>query len=255
MTATSRPSPSPRSRSSSRAPTGYRSISQNFGDLEDLHRFPLESLHSFSFAQQSEELLHSRQNILKRSIDFMRDRMGWAATNPGIANAQANVSGNADIQTMMDLLNRAHVLDEETSSHARGPITGPAEVNGDNIFEKAFSDHGSSPISTRDATFEPSSGSQATSESSQLLSTMPNDRILQSRRDLIFAPSSRRVSLKRPSFCLPQKQADGYFSSTVFIVGSLRISGLLDHWTWFAKFCLAHPQQQMDPRFPGRVPD
>ncbi|KAJ5919772.1 hypothetical protein N7454_009607 [Penicillium verhagenii] len=194
-----RPPPSMRSSSSSRAHTGRMSTSQEFGDLEDLHRFPLESLHSFSFAQQSEELLHSRQNILKRSIDFMRDRMGWAASSAAIANAQANMSGDTDIQSMMDLLTRAHVLDEESANHGRGPITGPAEVNGDNIFERAFSDRGSPPVSARDSAFEPFPGSQATSDSSsQLLSPISsNDRIPASRMDLKSAPSSRRVSLKR----------------------------------------------------------
>lgn len=196
--ASTRPTPSTRSSSSSRAHTGQLSMSQNLGELEDLHRFPLESLHSFSFAQQSEELLHSRQNILKRSIDFMRDRMGWAASNHAIASAQANMSGDADIQGMMDLLTRAHVLNEENAANARGPTTGPADVNGDNIFEKAFSDHGPSPISTRDAPQEQSlPGSLATSGSYQLLSQVPSDRIPQSRKDLYSAPSSRRVSLKR----------------------------------------------------------
>ena len=168
-----------------------------FGDLEDLHRFPLESLHSFSFAQQSEELLHNRQNLLKRSIDFMRDRMGWAATNAALANAQANVTGDSDLQNMMDLLSRAHVLDEDHANRTQGPITGPADVNGDNIFERAFSERGS-PISPRDAPQESAPGSQATSDSSQLFSPLSsNDRIPQSRKDLISAPSSRRVSLKR----------------------------------------------------------
>lgn len=167
-------------------------MSQSFGDLEDLHRFPLESLHSFSFAQQSEELLHSRQNILKRSIDFMRDRMGWAASNAAIANAQANMTGDSDVQSMMDLLTRAQVLEEDSANHARGPVTGPADVNGDNIFERAFSERGS------DAPQGSTSGLQATSDdSSQLLSPIPHDRIPQSRKDLISAPSSRRVSLKR----------------------------------------------------------
>lgn len=197
-TTSTRPTPSTRSRSSSRAHNGHLSMSQNFGELEDLHRFPLESLHSFSFAQQSEELLHSRQNILKRSIDFMRDRMGWAASNPAIVNAQANLSGDADLQGMMDLLTRAHVLDEDNAANPRGPTTGPADVNGDNIFDKAFSDRGS-PISTRDAPQEQFllTGSQATSEGSQLLSPVPCERIPQSRKDLYSAPSSRRVSLKR----------------------------------------------------------
>ncbi|KAJ5609803.1 hypothetical protein N7528_010370 [Penicillium herquei] len=193
-----RPPPSMRSSSSSRAHTGRMSMNQqNSGDLEDLHRFPFESLHSFSFAQQSEELLHTRQNILKRSIDFMRDRMGWAASNAAIANAQANITGDTDLQSMMDLLTRAHVLDEESANHGRGPITGPADINGDNIFERAFSDHSSSPVSTRDSALEARSGSQV-SDSSQLLSpTVSNDRISPSRMDLKSAPASRRVSLKR----------------------------------------------------------
>jgi len=166
----------------------------SFGDLEDLHRFPLESLHSFSFAQQSEELLHSRQNLLKRSMDFMRDRMGWAASNAGLASAQANATGDSDLQNMMDLLTRAHVLEED---HTNRTLTGPADVNGENIFERAFSERGS-PISTRDAPQESAPGSQATSDSSQLLSTLSsNDRIPQPRRSLVSAPSSGRVSLKR----------------------------------------------------------
>ncbi|KAJ5132158.1 hypothetical protein N7448_006316, partial [Penicillium atrosanguineum] len=197
-TSNTRPSPTQRSASSSRAPTGRMSLSA-FGDLEDLHRFPLESLHSFSFAQQSEELLHNRQNLLKRSIDFMRDRMGWAATNAGIANAQANAMGDADLQNMMDLLNRAHVLDEDHANRTQGPITGPADVNGENIFERAFSERGS-PINARDSTQDSAPGSQATSDSSQMLSPLSsNDRILQSRNDLKVksASTSRRVSLKR----------------------------------------------------------
>lgn len=168
-------------------------------DLEDLHRFPLESLHSFSFAQQSEEFLHSRQNILKRSIDFMRDRMGWAATNPAIANAQANVSGDPEMQGMMDLLARANML--ETQDHqipGRGPITGPAEINGDNVFERAFSDGDSlSPVSTRDMAQESLTSGSHQSDSSHLLSPVPSDQISNQRRDLIAAPTSRRVSLKR----------------------------------------------------------
>lgn len=177
------------------------SLSQNAGDLEDLHRFPLESLHSFSFAQQSEELLQSRQNILKRSMDFMRDRMGWAASNSAIANAQANATGDTDIQSMMELLTRANVLEENPSKQSQGPITGPAEINGHNVFEKAFSDHSTSPVSSQDLTREHSfpsvPGSQTTtSDSSQLLSPI-HDRIPSSRADLISAPSSRRVSLKR----------------------------------------------------------
>jgi protein-serine/threonine kinase len=122
------------------APTAPGSPTFAFG--EDLSRFPSESLHSFSFATQSEEFIHNRQNVLKRSIDFMRDRLGWAATNPGIANAQAKLSGDQEVQSMMELLNRANLIGHEgAGAHglgALGPITGPADMSGENLFDKNF---------------------------------------------------------------------------------------------------------------------
>lgn len=129
----------------------------------------------------------------------MRDRMGWAATNAGIANAQANASGDPEMQGMMDLLARANMLEtQEHQAPGRGPITGPAEVNGDNVFEKAFSDGDSlSPVTTRDASQESISSGSHPSDSSHLMSPVPSDRISNQRRDLISAPTSRRVSLKR----------------------------------------------------------
>ncbi|KAF1925539.1 Pkinase-domain-containing protein [Didymella exigua CBS 183.55] len=109
---------------------------------EDLMRFPSESLHSFSFATQSDEFIHNRQNVLKRSIDFMRDRLGWAATNPGIANAQAQLSGDLEVQSMMELLQRANLIGQDgTGAHglgALGPVTGPADMSGENPFDKGF---------------------------------------------------------------------------------------------------------------------
>ncbi|KAF2030670.1 Pkinase-domain-containing protein [Setomelanomma holmii] len=116
--------------------------SPTFAFGEDLTRFPSESLHSFSFATQSEEFIHNRQNVLKRSIDFMRDRLGWAATNPGIANAQAKLSGDQEVQSMMELLSRANLIGHEgAGAHglsSLGPITGPADMSGENLFEKDF---------------------------------------------------------------------------------------------------------------------
>jgi protein-serine/threonine kinase len=111
--------------------------------LEDLQRFPSESLHSFSFAHQSEDYLHSRQNIIRKSIEFMRDRLGWAASSPALASAQARVSGDAELQSMMDLLKKANILGVDTGIAENdllsyGPLTGPADVDGANIFEKSF---------------------------------------------------------------------------------------------------------------------
>lgn len=119
---------------------------------EDLTRFPTESLHSFSFAHQTEDSLYSRQNVLKRSIDFMRDRLGWAGTNPAVAQAQAKVSGDQELQSMMELLARANLIGQEGPSNQglgllAGPVTGPADLSGENVFEKSFAPRAESPAS------------------------------------------------------------------------------------------------------------
>lgn len=118
---------------------------------EDLSRFPSESLHSFSFAHQSEDLIHNRQNVLKRSIEFMKDRMGWSvAPNAAIASAQARVTGDMEMQSMLDLLARAQLVGASNLPNAdqsipTGPLTGPAEMSGTNVFEKEFIPRVSSP--------------------------------------------------------------------------------------------------------------
>lgn len=119
---------------------GPSSPSLNFG--EDLSRFPTESLHSFSFAHQSEGTLHNRQSVLKRAVEFMRDRLGFGAQHPGVMTAQAKVSGDAEVQSMVDLLLRANILgnDSQHTQSARqlqGPMTGPADGER-NVFENAF---------------------------------------------------------------------------------------------------------------------
>ena len=124
--------------------------SPTFNFTEDLSRFPSESLHSFSFAHQSEDALHNRQNVLRRSIDFMRDRLGSAANHPGLVTAQAKVTGDAEIQSMMELLTRANVLGHDTENSQRsyflnGPLTGPADVDASNVFENAFLPRSQSP--------------------------------------------------------------------------------------------------------------
>ncbi|KZF22218.1 Pkinase-domain-containing protein [Xylona heveae TC161] len=129
-------------------PNGPASPTFNFS--EDLSRFPCESLHSFSFAHQSEEYIHNRQNVLKRSMDFLRDRLGWATSNPGIASAQARISGDQEAQSMMELLARANLVrHDDSTGHglglSGGPLTGPAELTGGNIFEKNFFPQSQSP--------------------------------------------------------------------------------------------------------------
>lgn len=110
---------------------------------EDLTRFPSESLHSFSFAHQSNESLHNRQNVLKRSIDFMRDKLAWASTSPRIASAQARLAGDEELLSMMELLQKANIAGP-TSLNVTGlgldigPLTGPAHLANENVFEKSF---------------------------------------------------------------------------------------------------------------------
>ncbi|MCJ1307321.1 hypothetical protein MMC25_000967 [Agyrium rufum] len=116
--------------------------SPSFNFSEDLTRFPSESLHSFSFAHQPEDALHSRQNVMKRSIEFMRDRPGWAGTNPGLLTAQAKASGDLEYQSMLELLVRARVLGSESESKVQqqfysAPFTGPALGEG-NVFERTL---------------------------------------------------------------------------------------------------------------------
>jgi protein-serine/threonine kinase len=128
-------------RPSTHLPSGAASPTPSLS--EDLTRFPSESLHSFSFAQQSEDSIHNRQNVLKRSIDFMRDKVGWAATNPGIASAQARLSGDPELQSMVELLSRAQLMGPDNAQSLggfgnAGPLTGPADTSADNVFEKTF---------------------------------------------------------------------------------------------------------------------
>jgi protein-serine/threonine kinase len=72
----------------------------------------------------------------------MQNKLGWAAANPGIAHAQAKLSGDQEVQSMMELLTRANLIGQEAQgAHglgALGPLTGPAEVDGKNLFEKSF---------------------------------------------------------------------------------------------------------------------
>lgn len=123
---------------------------------EDLSRFPSESLHSFSFAHQSEDFLHNRQNVLKRSLEFMKDRMGLSmtSTQAGLASAQARVTGDVDAQHMLELLARAQVIgagnlpNPDPSSVVVPPLTGPADLSAENVFEKQFSPRASISEST-----------------------------------------------------------------------------------------------------------
>jgi protein-serine/threonine kinase len=118
---------------------------------EDLSRFPSESLHSFSFAHQSEDLIHNRQTVLKRSLEFMKDRMGWSvASNAAMASAQARVTGDVETQNMLELLAKAQLvgagnIPNGDPSLVTGPLSGPAALSDENVFEKGFAPRTASP--------------------------------------------------------------------------------------------------------------
>lgn len=110
--------------------------------MEDLQRFPAESLHSFSFARQSEDFLHSREAIIEKTMDFVRSNKSLK-NNVGLAHAQAKVSGDTEIQDVMNLLKKAKVvpsLDIKAANQRMsvGPLTGPAHFDGRNVFEQSF---------------------------------------------------------------------------------------------------------------------
>ncbi|KAF7122535.1 hypothetical protein CNMCM5793_000560 [Aspergillus hiratsukae] len=168
------------------------SSNDSISTLEDLHRFPLESLHSFSFAQQSEELLNSRHNILKRSIDFMRDRFGWSAGHPAIVNAQARMAGDAEAQSMVEVMSRTSIAGKEDRHNyaglSRGPLTSPPDVDSSNIFDQAFT----GPAGSASEIKATRQGHDASGGNFLSTGNIPHQR-----REMKSAPSSRRVSLKR----------------------------------------------------------
>ncbi|KAM5450966.1 serine/threonine protein kinase [Microsporum audouinii] len=161
--------------------------------VEDLYRFPSESLHSFSFAKQSDDLLNNRHNLLKRSIDFLKDRIGLAANDSGQGDGQAQMSDENEIQWMMDILSRSNLLGSyDVANPAVGPATGPPAVEGGgNIFDRAFGAYQTySPADIR-------SPQDRFANKEQHLSPVTLDRAMPRPRGRKSAPSSRRVSLKR----------------------------------------------------------
>ncbi|KAF8466970.1 hypothetical protein BDZ91DRAFT_154082 [Kalaharituber pfeilii] len=180
----------------------YVPTSPTLNSCEDLARFPSESLHSFSFAHQSEDFLHARQNILKRSLEFMRDKFSWAVASPMITAAQAKVTGDEEVQSVMHLLQRANLVNAESTPMLTGPATGPAEVEG-NPFEKSFTHSKDVPlVSPTSMPVDPmsmaheydgprSEGSSrtATNESTSTTKTASTSKST--------PPTTRRASLKR----------------------------------------------------------
>ncbi|KAF2428741.1 Pkinase-domain-containing protein [Tothia fuscella] len=175
--------------------------------FEDLHRFPSESLHSFSFAHQSEDSIDRRQNVLKRSIDFMRDKLGWAASNPGLVAAQARLSGDKDVQSMMELLARAHVIGQDSDqAHGLGgggPMTGPADMSGQNVFEQSFElPRAESPTSLEDAESRKPLPRSSGSRSNSVAGGSSNTEDSLDPRTSMALDDSPRLTTSRPRLTL-----------------------------------------------------
>ncbi|OAA74145.1 serine/threonine protein kinase [Cordyceps fumosorosea ARSEF 2679] len=179
---------------------------------EDLSRFPTESLHSFSFAHQSEDFLHNRQNVLKRSLEFIKDRLGQplSANQAGLASAQARLAGDLEAQNMLEMLAKAQIigasnLPNPDASFAVPPLTGPADVSGENIFEKQFTPHALSeePATIHEEpedlalspTFTRLLPSKEQQDDSQKSSRTPTDE--SKTTATTSPPTSRPTSLKR----------------------------------------------------------
>lgn len=71
--------------------------------------------------------------------------LSMTSTQAGLASAQARVSGDVDAQHMLELLARAQVIgagnlpNPNPSAIAAPPLTGPADLPAENVFEKQFS--------------------------------------------------------------------------------------------------------------------
>lgn len=142
----------PKSRRNSQGGMSTVPSSPTTNYTEDLSRFPSESLHSFSFAHQSaEEFVLNRQNVLKRSLEFMSKTNNRHGSNlAALTSAQARASGDQDTQNMIDLLRRASLVPEGNGQLNglgldAGPLTSPPQFDRQNIFEKNFGVRSESP--------------------------------------------------------------------------------------------------------------
>ena len=100
---------------------------------EDLTKFPSESLHSFSFSQPRDPtaILESRQNVLRKSIDYMKDKLhGGAPVTPWAEQALTSspVDMFAKDQDVLQSLKRANLIPEYWDETNFPPQTAPVAV-------------------------------------------------------------------------------------------------------------------------------
>lgn len=86
----------------------------------------------------------------------MKDRIGRSATsNSALASVQARVTGDVETQNMLELLAKAQLMGVSDPSHPLGPLTGPADLSGENMFEKNFIPRTESPEPVEDLSVPP----------------------------------------------------------------------------------------------------
>lgn len=138
--------------------------------------------------------MQSHQNILKRSIEFMRDKLGWSP----LAKAQ----GDEGMATALELLKKANLISDEKTPIMTSPASDPPEFEG-NPFNRNFGpDRPCSPCSPCSPPTQPlgarlptghrSGGDESRSESTSRSTTNDSTSTSQSS-----PPPSRRESLKR----------------------------------------------------------
>ena len=108
----------------------------------------------------------------------MTQKLGWGTSNAGIASAQARVSGDQEMQGMLELLARAKLVGANNlagmSSYFAGPLTGPATAeDGGNIFERSFLMRSESP----DLFESPSSSPTTIRKPILAIQPMPEDHL------------------------------------------------------------------------------
>lgn len=188
-------------------------ISPAFPPSEDLSRFPTESLHSFSFAHQISDTLENRSAVIKRSVEFLTNKLQWAATSPRIASAQARLAGDEEVLSMIELLQKANVMGGQPSSTldlGPGPLTGPAHHTNENIFAAAWGQASASPTtmeppphSTSASSGVDSTDGAADSTSPSSLSTVTEGETVEARLARIPTAEDEEITSHMPS--MPQR--------------------------------------------------
>ena len=124
----------------------------------------------------------------------MREKLGWAASSPRIASAQARLAGDEELLSMMELLQKASMMSPDGLKGAglggsltvgttglggvdRGPLTGPAHLANENIFEKSFwAGKGDKEVQSPNSVLSsPDTITEEPEEEARTMSPIPND--------------------------------------------------------------------------------